>query len=348
MAVFAMGCPRSANRPTASAPVSLPDRRIAGDGTVGAQACAPCHPDIHALHAKSRHARALARFDAGVPAHLLPPEGTISNSDGVIVRSPGAAAISVPGEGDPLPFTLAFGSGKSGVTYAATMGEELFEFHRSWHPATKRWYGTPGHERMPAQNLGMMYTTEQARTCIGCHATALPAKGLVPEPKLLGIGCEACHGPGKAHISAMESTPRGPVSLRVLKGATPELVNGVCGQCHRARESISSDNSEVGQTNRFQMVGMLKSRCYLDSSPKMTCVTCHAPHGDAPTRLDTYERACMTCHVAPRSTCPVNPSKGCVGCHMPKRPAFTNHAWPSSMADHWIRISGRASPSPRP
>lgn len=252
-----------ANSKSTPALARFAERRTVSEGYVGAEACRPCHPGEHGAHGSSRHSRSLHVLETGISPDLVPPVGPMDGSDGEIVRQGSRWALAVAGEGDPLPLDLAFGSGKAGVTYAALLGEEMLEVHRTWFGPKGRWFSTPGHERMPPENIGMMYRTEQAKTCVLCHSTALPESGLLPPESMRGVGCESCHGPGQAHVASMASNPFGTLSIRKLKGAAPSVVNGVCGQCHRPRESASSENSEIGQTNRFQMVGMLKSACYI-------------------------------------------------------------------------------------
>lgn len=333
-----VGCGRST--PAAAPPTpSLPARRMASEGYAGRDACAPCHRDQHKAHGQSRHWRSLHVLTKATPATLAPRVGPIDRSDAEIVATKTGYALTISGEeGEPMPLDLVFGSGKSGATYVSVVDGELLEVHRSWFPPAGKWFVTPGHERLPAENVGMMYTAEQARTCVLCHATALPDDGLIPPPALRGIGCETCHGPGQEHVAAMKADPKGPLRIRKLAGAEPALVNAVCGQCHRSRAMVSGDNPEIGQTNRFQMVGMLQSRCYLESGRKLTCVTCHAPHTDTPKDPKPYEAACLSCHSAPKTVCPVNPSEKCVSCHMPSRPAFSSGSLPTKMADHFIRI----------
>ncbi len=74
--------------------------------------------------------------------------------------------------------------------------------------------------------------------CIACHATAgrpnRPALATVGE---LGIACEACHGPGAAHV-AREQDPllrwRGDRDPHIVnpKKLAPDRSTAVCGQCH--------------------------------------------------------------------------------------------------------------------
>jgi hypothetical protein len=92
-------------------------------------------------------------------------------------------------------------------------------------------------------------------------------------------------------------------------------------------------------------------------------LTCHGPHREADHSPSLYETKCLTCHsqtaaarlpaqaggrsptpnsTAGRSTtCPVNPARGCLGCHMPKVPMPDLH---TSLTDHYIRIHNRGQP----
>ncbi len=81
-------------------------------------------------------------------------------------------------------------------------------------------------------------------------------------------------------------------------------------------------------------------------------MTCHDPHRDAETSAAFYETKCLACHAASttarnqarasedafRSTCPINASRNCVQCHMPK-------VWYADLrtyfTDHYIRVHTR-------
>ncbi len=107
---------------------------------------------------------------------------------------------------------------------------------------------------------------------------------------------------------------------------------------------------------RFQASTLVKSRCYTDGDRKLDCVTCHDPHQDAETRLAWYESRCLQCHsprnapgrndaeaTASRSApCPVQPTGGCIDCHMPSTHANLAHV---AFTDHYIRVHHPTAPS---
>ncbi|MCJ7806909.1 MAG: hypothetical protein MUP57_05120 [Clostridia bacterium] len=64
--------------------------------------------------------------------------------------------------------------------------------------------------------------------CGGCHAT-----GVDPQKKTfveMGIGCEACHGPGSNHIEAVPGYEI-PTIIQASR-LTPALAAQICGSCH--------------------------------------------------------------------------------------------------------------------
>jgi len=82
--------------------------------------------------------------------------------------------------------------------------------------------------------------------CVRCHVTgfggpggfpsAIPAKPL--EHPLAGVGCEACHGPGKAHAA----DPKKPKAILHLGGTCPECnILTICRQCHDDENSPHFD-----------------------------------------------------------------------------------------------------------
>src|SRR6266850_5225787 len=123
-----------------------------------------------------------------------------------------------------------------------------------WHNEARRWVDwkeitpipdDPDHDLRQIWNI----------TCVNCHATNL-AKNFNPATKTyattwteMGIGCEACHGPGAPHIAvtaAWERNPAGkpagptPAQLRIFapKQADARQIFDACGYCHGNKNNV--------------------------------------------------------------------------------------------------------------
>jgi Flp pilus assembly protein TadD len=184
--------------------------------------------------------------------------------------------------------------------------------------------------------------------------------GELPE----GIDCQRCHGPGGDHVAAAQAPGSSPAAIRakIVNPArlSPQRQLDLCMQCHLETTSQPLPHSIV-RYNRgpfsylpgekltdfelffdrapaarsqddFEIVSsayrLRQSQCFLKSAGKLTCLTCHNPHG----AQQDYNAVCSTCHSAtPRHAA----SDDCAGCHMPKRrTADVVHA---VMTDHLIR-----------
>jgi formate-dependent nitrite reductase cytochrome c552 subunit len=140
--------------------------------------------------------------------------------------------------------------------------------------------------------------------------------------------------------------------------ADPTRVSGsavvkLCAHCHspRGREVLPDDPMSV----RFQGTTLTWSRCFKESNNALDCTSCHNPHRNVVTSSAYYEAKCLLCHdraarsdgstarphstspsgTGERTTCPVNPSGGCISCHMPAVTKVVPH---SSFTDHFIRV----------
>src|SRR5437899_1507118 len=168
-----------------------------------------------------------------------------------------------------------------------------------------------------------------------------------------GVACEACHGPGSAHVEG---------HARMVNPArlTGERRGSVCLQCHLEGQSrirregrrledyrpgdLLSDYVSIfvrdGAASErpgavSQVESLAASVCKSKSGGAMTCITCHDPHArpSAQTGARYYREKCLTCHAATRASSHFT-QDDCTSCHMPRlKSADIGH---TAVTDHRI------------
>jgi hypothetical protein len=263
------------------------------------------------------------------------------------------------------------GSGDKGQTYLYWKGSQLFQLPVSYWTDLKRWITSPGYSEGVAN-----FDRPILPRCLDCHATYFES---IPSEKaenyykktgfVLGISCERCHGPGRAHAEYERS------KSAAVSSATHSIVNPaalprerhieVCAQCHGGiGQAIAPAFSYIpGQhlenyvtlphpdaearvdVHGNQVALTQRSRCYRSS--QMTCTTCHDVH--APERVAaSYSEKCLQCHqdrdCGEFAKLGAKIRQNCIDCHMPVQDSnlivsdLNGEQVKARIRNHWIKV----------
>ncbi len=316
----------------------------------GSKVCSGCHPAIYRHWVKTPMGRAITPAaehvglgPAQVQMESLKRQFTVTVEEGRLVQTE-----SGDGFRTSHPLAYAIGSGINGFSFLVARGDHLFQAPLSYYSRARSWGLSPGYE---FADYG--FDRPIATGCIACHSgrprPVAGRNGQFSEPPFeeLSIGCENCHGPGRAHAAR-----KGPI-VNPAK-LTRALADDVCMNCHqggdtriplpgkteldfrpgrplgetmaifkmpRVRGAAGSDLLEHHESMRL-------SACFRSSKGKMGCGTCHNPHAESA----DYRAKCVSCHAKPFAADHPDRQSDCVSCHMPKREvgviahsALTNH-----------------------
>ncbi len=368
--------------------------QIAGSdaGYVSSDLCAECHREIWDTYRRTGMGRSFARI--GEAAALEDYEGkntyyhkasdryyTMSRKDGKFFQRrhqigfDGKEANVVEKE---INFVLGSGNHSRSYLHQGPDGR-LSELPVGWYAENKGyWAMNPGYDRPDQEDFRRQITYQ----CMFCHngypqieegadaaGTAPVFRGSVPS----GIDCQRCHGPGRAHIQAMQTgkTPEGTIvnPARLSRERQLEL----CMQCHLETTSFRLPSAitrytrgifsyrpgepladyvlhfdqapKSGHDDKFEIAHaayrLRQSACFQKSNPSMLCTTCHNPH-DIPRGEEAarhYTAVCLRCHADVVQKLVAShrhtASQDCTGCHMPKR--RTDDVVHVVMTDHYIQ-----------
>jgi len=336
------------------------------DSYVGTATCARCHASKAATQQKHAMAHAAVR---AADSEILRQHDSLSFRLGpyreeIVTKGDKSVLTVTTGEGTPSLSTdllWAFGVGHMGQTYVYEKNGSYYESRLSFFSSTQDLNLTPGQSHTAPASLedaaGRRMQPAESRGCFACHTTAAVTNNqLDVNGAVLGITCEACHGPGARHVAAMRAGKQEEGAHLIMNPARLDPVESVdfCGACHRTWEDVVTNGFVVlGVLNtRYAPYRLENSKCWGKPDARLTCVACHDPHQPLEHDPAAYDSRCLECHVNqpgakttadyPGVACPVS-TKNCTTCHMPKIDSSIQH---STFTDHWIRIVRPGQPYP--
>lgn len=313
--------------------------------------CKGCHEEIYERYVQSPMANA-----SGIAADGLIEGGFTHTASGIrysLVSRDGEAWMiydrTATNRGPSLHgeqlLSYYIGSGRRGRTYLFERDGLWFESPVNYYSKKKIWDMAPNY----GSARSMPYTLPVDSHCLHCHAgevqTALPEarnKYAGAPFRAAGVTCEACHGDPAQHLA---QHGRGPIVNPVE--LSPARRDSVCLQCHLEGDAavyregkslaayrpgddlaqfvvyfVNANRAEGGGRATSQYESLLRSSCKRASGDKLTCTTCHDPHGSqtAAERVTFYRNKCLACHTEEKFATQHHPEQqDCAACHMPTR-----------------------------
>lgn len=216
--------------------------------------------------------------------------------------------------------------------------------------------------------------------CGGCHATGIKINYDRAKDSFnstwanLGVGCEACHGPGSNHVKAASVYFQYEKETIINPAKLPWRLRAmVCGQCHNWGASTAEVSpykkgfpKHYGYPSGY-LPGKSISLYYIEETEEkkkhhqqynewkesqhakagIMCTTCHNPHpeeivGSAQTKL-TADNLCMDCHktLQRRAAHRIHTFGSCIACHMPETKGHEHsHTFQFVSPEESIRAGG--------
>jgi Flp pilus assembly protein TadD len=233
---------------------------------VGSGECKACHAQVTAAWASSQHARAMQHATAEtVRGDFDDAKYTFDGVTSSFFRRDGKFFVRTDGpDGKLADFEVKYTFGLEPLQqYLVELpGGHLQALAVTWDTRPKERGGQRWFRQYPAEKLDFrdeLHWTQRSQNwnfmCADCHSTQV-VKGYDADRnafatrfKEISVGCEACHGPGSAHIAWAKETSSDP-----RKGLTAQLderrgitwsIDAATGNAKRSRERTSEREIEV-------------------------------------------------------------------------------------------------------
>ena len=328
------------------------------NGYVGTAVCARCHRGIASSFAQASMGHSLTPITPEVlkTLPLGPPETTslfdaksnhhfdVGAENGKLIQSEyetGVNGREVFRNTHEMGWII--GTGENGFGALLRRDGYLFQAPLSYYTRAARWDLSPGYQK---EDRGFNRIIQPG--CFYCHSgRPRPIAGhdgsyRNPTFTQTSIGCENCHGPGAAHVEAMQKgkIPRNGSDPTIVNPGrlSGQLADDICISCHQAGDARVLQEGKTYQDFRpgeplertvaiFQIpptrghppdedhvqhyYSMSLSKCFLatrnlPAEKQLRCISCHDPHVE-PTEAKApayFKSACLACHTAASCTTP--------------------------------------------
>jgi len=304
----------------------------------GSASCQKCHAAAFADWAKSHHALAEHNIETNDLSAFQHPVffGGLSNVQVFITNGqPHVIAENLQSKPEDFKIERVIGESPLRQFLVPFPGGRFQTLEASYDPRSNVWFDVYSNEnRRPGEwghwtGRGMNWNS----MCAACHNTRL-AKNYHENTDdysttraEMSVGCEACHGPLKAHNEWQQksggSGKPDPTLARLKRQQTFEN----CAFCHARRSDLTADfkpgdhfadNMKVAlvdRTDTFYADGQIRDEDYEYSAflgsrmhaKNVICTDCHDPHTAKPILPGNW--LCLRCHALGSTNAPpINPA----------------------------------------
>jgi len=252
-------------RPSDHQAIGPSNQHLSTGEYLGSQSCAKCHDVEHTQWQNSLHikmtkpvaeATIVGDFRDGTKFADHDRSYTFGMKDGKPQVS--VAFGARPAETFTVDYTL---GAKRYQGYLSMLPEgRIYVLPVFWHIASKRWVDWKEITPIPdgAHDIRQIWNAN----CFNCHGTNIVQGYDLNEKKYrstwteMGIGCEACHGPGRQHVTLMEAWERDPAAkpnydnssknrqlsdtLKIFstRSSEPRRIYDTCAYCHGNKNNV--------------------------------------------------------------------------------------------------------------
>jgi len=301
---------------------------------VGSEACVACHEAEAAAWEGSHHAEAWMMPSA--ETIVADFDGTSFEHDGMIARfriADGAYHVAVTEkDGVMTDYRVHSVAGIEPLQQYLLETEpgRLQSFDVVWDTETGGWFHLYPEQDLPPDD-GLHWTgpykTWNAR-CAECHATGFEkgydhrTRSYASSQSEIGVGCEACHGPGAAHLDWADgleitnSQPKLDAFGFSQSFASTEATVQQCATCHSRREA-HDDTSPLPGTPYHDAYGLALLRPGLYEADGQISDEVYVYGSFLQSKMYAAGVGCLDCHKAHSAKLVAEGNAVCTQCHAP-------------------------------
>ena len=299
---------------------------------VGSEHCTSCHQEASEVWGGSHHALAWT---------MPSPDTVVADFDGTTFEHDGVRyAFSTQDGTYRVHLTESDGAEKNYTVHSvagiAPLQQYLIEtepgrlqsFDVVWDVERQRWFHLYPDQTLPPDD-GLHWTGPYKNwnaRCAECHATGFEKqyderlRSYASVQAEIGVGCEACHGPGSRHIDWAQTpeaaAPEGYGFSMDFRSAGTEAMIQQCATCHSRREPFGAGNPLPGTGfNDAYNLSLLRPGLYHADGQILDEVYVYGSF----LQSKMYDKGvgCLNCHDAHSAGLKAEGNTVCTQCHSP-------------------------------